>query len=211
MLVYKKEKILNWKNKSEVFKKFTNLEFMNFLYSSYGFKKETDVLKNKGDENIIEPEIIIDKNLIDRTIRKSTASHRTPNFEEINKKKSAVGLNGEDYVLNYEKTHNKKYNRKIKRISDDPSFGYDILSFNDEGKEKHIEVKTCISGNLDKVDFYITSNEKSHLENDDYYYIYYVCGLRSNKPKIIILTKDNLTRATFEPIAYKITGKIEEE
>lgn len=207
----KKKKLLDWKEKSPVFNNsnYSNVEFMNFLYSSYGFGKEVEILKNKDDISFIEPEIITDKDIIDRTIRKSTVSHRQPNFDEINRKKTAIGMSAEEYVLQYEMNHNPKYKRKIKQVGKDPTYGYDIVSFDDEGNEKHIEVKTCISGNLDKVDFYITANERKHLEEDEKYLIYYVCGIKSSKRKIIILTKDNLAAVTFSPIAYKITGKID--
>ena len=183
---------------------------MNFLYSSYGFKQQTDILKQKNFEEIVEPIIIKDKEIINRTIQKSTNFKRKPNYEEINQKKMAIGLEAEEYVLQYEKKHNKAYSRKIKHISKySDSKGYDILSFDNAGNERHIEVKTSRSGNLDKIDFYITYNEKEHLDNDPAFEIQYVCGLRTKKPTIIIINKDNLENTSLKPIVYKITGKIE--
>ncbi len=202
-------KMLEWKNKSKVFKEFTNLAFVSFLYNqTYGFGCEIAKLKSKEELDEMEVEFITDKDVIDRAIKESTKSHRTPNFEEINRKKSAVGTNAEKIVLRQEKKNNKKYASKIKSIADDPSYGYDILSFDKAGKEKHIEVKSCSSGDINKIDFYITANEKTKLESDESYLIYYVCGLSTKKPKIFIFNKDNLKDATFNPIAYKITGKI---
>ena len=204
----KKRLMINWKNNSKIFSKFSNLEFINFLYSNYGFRKETDVLKNKDINYNEEPEYIQDKDLIDRAVKKSTESHRKPNFEEINRKRTAVGLSGEEYVLNLEKKHNPKFKKKIVRVGDDPSYGFDILSYDDQGNEKHIEVKTCNQGDINKVDFYITSHEKSKLEQDPCYAIYYVCGMRGKKRSILIFKKENLSNVTFEPIAYKITAKV---
>ncbi len=64
----KREKLIRWKNNSKTFIKFTNLEFMDFLYSSFGFKKETDLIK-KGIVDVIDSiEIITDKNVIDRVV-----------------------------------------------------------------------------------------------------------------------------------------------
>lgn len=206
---HKIKMMLQWKNDSTVFRDFSNLEFMAFLYSSYGFKNEIDILKGKKELSNIEVEFITDQTIIDRVVQESTRAHRTPNFEEINRKKSAVGMNGELFVLEYEKSNNKKYARRIKRIGDDPSFGYDILSYDAEGNEKHIEVKTCSSGNLEKIDFFISSNEYSKLQNDPLYVLYYVCGLSSENPKIISLSKENLVDVTFTPIAYQIHGKVD--
>lgn len=203
-------KMIEWKNNSKVFKKFTNLEFMTFLYSSYGFEKEVNILKDKNDLVHINVEYIVDKNVIDRVVKESTNSHRTPNFDEINRKKSAIGMNGELFILEQEKKTNKKFVRKIKRVGDYPSYGYDILSYDANGVEKHIEVKTCSSGNLNKVDFYISSNEYAKLISDPFYVLYYVCGLSTKNPKVIVLNKDNLGEVTFEPIAYKIRGKVED-
>ncbi len=113
-------------------------------------------------------------------------------------------------MLDYERSQNKKYKNKIIKVGDDPSYGYDILSFDEQGNEKHIEVKTSSHGDIDKVDFYITSNEYSKLKTDPYYFIYYVCGMNNRNRKIVILTLSNLEKASFEPIAYKITAKIED-
>jgi hypothetical protein len=207
----KRRLIVDWKNSSDVFKDHSTLEFMCFLYSSYGFKRETDILKVGQDPNQAGTiEIIEGKDVIDRVVKQSTASHRKPNYEEINRKKTAVGAAGEDFVLEYEKKQHKKYRKQIVRVSlKDDTKGYDIISFDDNGNETHIEVKTCTQGDVNKVDFYLTSNEYEKLQSDPAYRIYYVCGLNRKDKKIIILTHANLAQVTFEPIAYKITAKVE--
>lgn len=207
----KKRIIIEWKNSSKVFSKMTNIDFASFLYSDYGFGKETNILKKKEVSYDDEPEIIDDIDLIDRAVKNSTHSNRKPNYEEINRKKTAIGLSGEEYVLNIERKHNKKYKNKIERVGDNPSYGYDILSYDLNGKEKHIEVKTSVYGDINKVDFYITAHEKEKLESDDCYKIYYVCGMRGKKRKIIVFTKENLSEVTFDPIAYKITATSKKE
>lgn len=209
----KRALIVNWKNASSVFKDITTLELMDFLYSSYGFKHETDILKaNEASSIKVESiDVISDKDVIDRKIKESTKSQRKPNYEEINRKKSAVGSAGEDFVLEYEKkkVKNRKLRKLIERVSvKDDSLGYDIKSFDATGNEIHIEVKTSTNGNPDKVDFFISSNEYQKLQSDPAYMIYYVCGINKAKKTIIILTKGNLADVTFEPIAYKITSKI---
>ena len=208
----KRRLIVEWKNSSAVFEKHTTLEFMNFLYSSYGFKRDTDIIKKLSSfGSSDEIEVIQGQDVIDRVVKPSTASHRKPNYEEINRKKTAAGAAGEEFVLNYERKNNIKYRGKINRVSlEDDSLGYDIISCDASGNKKHIEVKTCMHGGIDKVDFYLTSNEYDKLLSDPAYMIYYVCGLNTKNKKIIILTRENLDQITFEPIAYKVTAKVKD-
>lgn len=207
----KRKKILEWKNNSFVFCKFSNLEFMNFLYSSYAFKQQINILKQEKTSKFIEPIIIKDREIICRTIQKNTKYKKKPNYEEINQKKMVIGLEAEEYVFQCEKKHNRKYSRKIKHVSKySDSEGYDILSYDQNGNPKYIEVKTSRSGNLDKIDFYITYREKELLDTIPAFEIQYVCGLRTKKPKIIIINKNNIENIVFKPIVYKITGKIED-
>lgn len=205
----KRKKILAWKNASSVFEKFSNLEFMNFLYSSYGFKQQIDILKQKSIIDKKNPKIIEDKDVIDRAIKKSTISNRKMNPEEINRKKTAIGIEAEEYVFEYEKKMNPKYSRKIKWVSKySDTEGYDILSYDNNGRKKYIEVKYCSSGSLDKIDFYITANEKKNLDKEPNFLIYYIFGLRSDRPTIVILNNERLANVTFEPKVYKVIGKI---
>ena len=183
---------------------------MNFLYSSYAFKQQINILKQEKTSKFIDPIIIKDREIICRTIQKNTKYKEKPNYEEISQKKMVIGLEAEEYVFQYEKQHNRKYSRKIKHVSKySDSEGYDILSYDQNGNPKYIEVKTSRSGNLNKIDFYITYREKELLDTMPAFEIQYVCGLRTKKPIIIIINKNNLENIVFKPIVYKITGKIE--
>ena len=209
----KRRKLVEWKNGSEVFKRVTTLEYMNFLYSSYGFKRDIDYLKNEiSPVDMSSIEIIKGKDVIDRVLRKRMNTIRKVDYEEVNRKKTAVGLSGEDFVFKYEKANNKKYSKMIELLSNNgDGDGYDIKSFDINGVEKHIEVKTCAQGDVDKIDFYLTRNEYETMKNDPYYCIYYVCGLNKKNKKIIIFTSENLKGVTYEPIAYKIKGQLKED
>lgn len=209
----KRALIVDWKNASSAFKDITTLEFMDFLYSSYGFKYEIDLLKDGVNPQVKVQSITVisGKDAIDRQVKESTMSQRKPNYEEINRKKSAIGSAGENFVLEYEKERvkNRKLKKLIERVSmKDDSLGYDIKSFDEAGNEIHIEVKTSTSGSPDKIDFFISSNEFEKLQVDSAYMIYYVCGINKAKKTIIILKKDNLTDVHFKPIAYQITSEI---
>tara|TARA_Y100000741_G_C18237529_1_gene552344 strand:+ start:707 stop:1705 length:999 start_codon:yes stop_codon:yes gene_type:complete len=94
--------------------------------------------------------------------------------EKSNKK---LGLMGEKLVLRYE----KKYLEENKRsdlaqkvahhsVTLGDGLGYDILSFNLDGKKKFIEVKT--TKGINKTDFFITPTELRRSKSEKEYYLY---------------------------------------
>jgi hypothetical protein len=77
-----------------------------------------------------------------------------------------LGREGEELVLHFERERLKQRDRsdlanKIRWISeeDGDGAGYDILSFDEKGKERFLEVKTTVGS--DTTPFYITRNELS--------------------------------------------------
>ncbi|HWG06657.1 MAG TPA: DUF3883 domain-containing protein [Beijerinckiaceae bacterium] len=77
-----------------------------------------------------------------------------------------LGREGEELVLQFERERLKKFERPdlVKKIrwtsqEDGDGAGYDILSFDEKGKERFLEVKTTVGP--DVTPFYITRNELS--------------------------------------------------
>jgi hypothetical protein len=77
-----------------------------------------------------------------------------------------LGRDGEELVLHFERERLKKFERpdlvkKIRWVSQEhgDGAGYDILSFDEKGKERFLEVKTTVGP--DVTPFYITRNELS--------------------------------------------------
>jgi hypothetical protein len=77
-----------------------------------------------------------------------------------------LGRDGEELVLNFERERLKQFERpdlvkKIRWVSqeDGDGAGYDILSFDEKGQERFLEVKTTVGP--DATPFYITRNELS--------------------------------------------------
>ena len=108
--------------------------------------------------------------------------------------------------MQYEK--NKLINKGLinlsKKVSicDNDAIGYDIISFDDNGNEIHIEVKTNCS-NCSYLDFYITDNELQRLKEDENYYIYYLYDIKK-KPKYHIINKKMLLEKDFlQPVIYR--------
>lgn len=165
----------------------------------------------KENQEITDIELIDSVKIKDRETKKSTKKNynSNPDFNQINKNKSASGLRAEQKVLEFEKKNNPKYADQIIRVGDYPAYGYDIKSFDKEGNEKHIEVKNCSQGSENKVDFYLTINERKQMELDPQYCIYYVCG--KNKKKIFVLNKSNLESVSLASVVFKITAKVVEE
>ena len=96
-------------------------------------------------------------------------------FEKENSRKRIKGKESEEIAYNYEVENLTRQDRKdladkVDVKSNDVCLGYDILSYDIEGNEKHIEVKTRSSNNI----FWLTRNELEISRNDKNYYIYIV-------------------------------------
>jgi hypothetical protein len=99
-------------------------------------------------------------------------------FREIQKIREQTGLAGENWVLGYEQKDlsSKGYSslaQNVKRISENNlAAGYDVLSFEVEGTEKFIEVKTTA---LSRKEFFLSSNElEVAKEFKNQYWIYFI-------------------------------------
>lgn len=95
------------------------------------------------------------------------------------KNNKEIGDSGEEFVYQYERKQVKKYKlnsqKQVRRVAklDGDGLGYDILSYDEYGNEKYIEVKTT-SGPEDG-SFFITANElKMSEEYPEQYYLYRV-------------------------------------
>lgn len=96
-------------------------------------------------------------------------------FEKEAARKRMIGRESQEIVINYEinnliEAGRRDLAKKINDLSNEVSRGYDILSFYENGDEKHIEVKTKSSNNS----FYITKNELKISKRDKNYLIYIV-------------------------------------
>ena len=100
-----------------------------------------------------------------------------------------LGLAGEEFVLRFEaeRLHRAGEKRLADRIdhvsrSKGDGFGYDILSFDETGRERLIEVKTTRFGK--RTPFYVTRNElQCSVEREQEYHLYRVFSFQG-KPGI---------------------------
>jgi len=100
-----------------------------------------------------------------------------------------LGLAGEEYVLRFEKARLRAEGKeslacKVEHVATTrgDSLGFDILSFENTGEERLIEVKTTSLGPL--VPFFVTRNELIVSKREfQHYYLYRVFGFRQ-RPKL---------------------------
>jgi len=121
--------------------------------------------------------------------QKRSKSSGKPDYKQINENKTKLGRIGERLVLKYEqnKLDELEVNKLVKWVSEEnDNEGYDILSYDSEGNEIHIEVKTSASSK-NVMRFYLTKNEYDRLLTDPAYELYYVFDTKTSKPKLHIL------------------------
>lgn len=121
-----------------------------------------------------------------------------------------IGMAGENFILEYERECVRKYNlpknKEVVWISNDvgDGLGYDILSYDSQGNEIFIEVKTT-SGD-EKTSFYITANEllKSEQEKERYY-LYRVFNFdKKKKQGELSVRRGSLRDLCIMPKVYKV-------
>lgn len=108
-------------------------------------------------------------------------------FQLLQKRRHEIGQFGELYVVEYERNKLRRLGKsdlanKVKRMSqENVGIGYDVLSFNDDGQEKYIEVKaTSGIGST----FELTANELKTAERfRQRYWLYFVRDI-GGSPKV---------------------------
>jgi len=225
--ISKREILINFKNNDSIMSKWTIYEFSKFLYDSFGrpSKKEEapnelkEYLENKKDyPNIkgVNAEFV-DLNINPENIelgRKETRSFgKVVDFEKENKINRLLGNRGEEVVFNLEKKHlesigKKELANKVKWVSkEDDSLGYDILSFEEDGTEKYIEVKSTNQSHTSNANFLISSNQYRKAKNLDNYYFYIVFNAKTINPKVWSIKNPLVYEnkgLTLTPISFRV-------
>lgn len=119
----------------------------------------------------------------------------------------ALGNAGEHLVLQYEefrlyKAGQKKLANRIEHVSDTKGdgLGYDILSFEETGKERFIEVKTTAFAK--ETPFFASKNEVTFSqESSEQYQLYRLFQFRKS-PKLFSLAGDINHYCSLDPVSY---------
>jgi hypothetical protein len=138
--------------------------------------------------------------------------HGKTNHETRQKNSKRTGDRGELIVLALEKQRliqagKLKLAENVDHVADrDDGLGYDILSFDDDGTERPIEVKATTASNLQN-GFYISATELEKSAELLNYHLYLVFSALSKSPRVFTMKQPNLKGLGFdlEPLNYRVT------
>jgi len=201
--------------------------FMRFLYDIFGHpedeKPQTGVTTNtpllddaiKGAQFI--PQLPAMSAIPDTPKTKNGKAKKT-DFEKHQKQSKRTGDRGELIVIALEEIRliqagKPELASSIEHISQkNDSAGYDILSFNEDGTPRQIEVKATQGSNLDR-GFYISVNELEQSRVLNNYYIYFVFSTMTTKPRIHPVKHPVLNGTGFDlqPITFYVRVKAKPE
>jgi len=173
------------------------------------------------EEGVDQANVIILESEIPETSNKPLLKQkmihgRKIDFIEKAKKDAKTGLLGEELVVNYEKdflikNHRTDLAEKVKWVAKEADgYGYDVLSYDLNGNEKYIEVKTT---KLDKDQpFEISANElRTSYEFKDQYWIYRIFSLDTKQPEFYKTQGEMNKHYDLEPTSFKAYIKKKEE
>ena len=136
-------------------------------------------------------------------------------WQALNDRRTELGRLGEEFVIRYETNRVLSFapddGERVLHLSEQQGdgAGFDIVSINEDGSERYIEVKTT---QLDKdTPFYMTENERIFFDinkNEENLFIYRVFNFdkKTRKGDIeVISAKDLFLRYSFDPVSYKVT------
>ena len=223
----KQAKLLSYKNLSNEMRAWSNNRFAYFLNRQFpppsasgyaGSSAAKDAAKKEEGAYALPPVSSVEVHVLE--LGDIPRSERSTGGKKKNKggkgdylaesiRNMKLGGQGEEIALKHERESLIAKGRadladKVKRVSlEDDGLGYDIMSFTDDGKPKHIEVKATRSGVSQSAPFYFTENERivmgEHLED---YYIYRVFAANTVNPKLLIINSRMLRES------FKLTTKL---
>jgi hypothetical protein len=138
--------------------------------------------------------------------------HSKTDYEARQKNSKRTGDRGELIVLALEKRRlidagKPELAADVDHVADrEDGLGYDILSFEEDGTERPIEVKATTAPNLQS-GFYISANELEKSSKLPNYHLYIVFSALSKAPCVFAMKHPNLKGLGFdlEPLIYLAT------
>jgi hypothetical protein len=229
--VYKREALVSYKKSDTVMRDWSVDLFSHFLYDRYpkSPSKETQQTIELSEYhypnfplNPSPTEIKLDIlpfEATDTASVKKFAKNTKPDYGKEQRLLKQLGDRGEEIVKRFEIERlqssglNKQAGKVVRVSLQSDSWGYDILSFNDDKTERYIEVKAT-RAKPGTANFFLTLNELyTAKEKQENYYIYMVFDILSPNPKILIIpnpfSPEN-KNVLMEPINYRVkinTGK----
>lgn len=146
------------------------------------------------------------------TDTKTFRARKSPDYAKRDSKNRKLGLDGELLVIEFEQNRLNKLgrddlSRKVVHTSvvQGDGAGYDILSFNEDGTPRYIEVKTTC-GSLN-TDFYMSPNEINFSEkHPDNFFLYRVYDFGSENSAKFFIIKGNVNNQLIKtPINFRMS------
>lgn len=169
------------------------------------------------------PELLIETKLVTPKKYEKMAVNVKPilqgnhiDYVEKEKYNTKIGNLGEQFVYNQERERVNKYKLpKTKQVEwtakeQGDGLGYDILSYDEKGNPKYIEVKTT-TGKEDAT-YYVTANEllKSQIEKDNYFlYRVYEFDVNTGTGELSI-RQGALDELCISPVLYQVDTEVQE-
>lgn len=214
-ILEKQNTLLDLKNSDAIMKLWTNQEFTRFLYDTIG--KPTDNKEETKEIETLPPIEEVHSKIISLEISdykdKKVKTVKSPNkidYVKQQERNTNLGLRGEKIVFNSEEIfikENKLPSESLEHVSlKDDTLGYDILSLDENGNKKYIEVKST-TGKEGDINFFISDNEKKQAETLENYYIYIVFEANTVSPKIWKIKepfKKHSDKLKLTPVNYKV-------
>lgn len=194
------------------------LLYMRLLYALFGYPSENKLPDQDSnnvpllDEAVRGANFIAEMPAILADEKPKTESQGKSDYEKREKRLRRIGDRGEAVVVALERKRliqvgKSNLAENIKHVSqEDDNAGYDILSFDEDGTHRPIEVKATSGSNLDR-GFYISSNELEKAGALTNYHLYLVFSTMTKKPRVLPLKQPVLNGGDFllRPIAYHAT------
>lgn len=223
-VLYKRNALLEFKNKDKDMRNWSVNMFAVFLWSHYPkspAKSEEMAVQSKDDNPIfptLENVSFVDLQLTSgkpTTTGKAHSISPSPDYEKESKKYKRLGDRGEYIVIQAEtqrlmkelsitEAKAKKLIKWVSRESD--AFGYDILSVNKDKTPRYIEVKAT-QRKVGDMDFYYTENEFETAKKYGLgYYIYIVYEILTPYPKVWVIKNpfNDGMGIKMTPVKYKV-------
>ena len=127
-------------------------------------------------------------------------------FEKRNQQRRALGKVAQEIAFKSECRRLREDGRadlvdRVQDVSNRPTRGYDILSFELDGSSRHVEVKAARKSGR-HVSFFLSENERRKSQTLNNYYFYLVFGCRQKKPEVIYLKSNQVSSDSLTPENY---------
>lgn len=171
------------------------------------------LIASLDEPNRVHPNVAFTEESVAFSREPEFSSHRGIDWEAHHRARAALGRLGEEISLKAERERLCQDGRpdlaeRAHLVSDDHSKGYDLHSFETDGSDRLIEVKTV--GDEGSALRFFTSRcqlELAHSGANHFYYI--VEGARSKRPRIRALRADAIPTEAMVPVVYEVRVEVD--